>query len=81
MSSNNSLLDPGKIVYYIRKTVEKNNSLDRTFVRFECNSVLFIRFIITSMLNPTEDFISKPVSGEGSHFVLFKKLAGVYYQV
>ena len=33
------------------------------------------------MLNLTEDFISKPIGGEGSHFVLLKKLTGVYYQV
>ena len=32
------------------------------------------------MLNLTEDFISK-LGGEGSHFVLFKKLTGVYCQV
>lgn len=45
LSGYNSFLDPGKIVYYMRKTVEKNNLLDRTFVRFEYNSVLFINYL------------------------------------
>ena len=45
MSGYNFLLDPGKMVYYVKKTVEKNNSLDRTFVRFEFNSVLFINYL------------------------------------
>lgn len=45
LSGYNSFLDLGKIVYYMRKTVEKNNLLDRTFVRFEYNSVLFINYL------------------------------------
>lgn len=45
LSGYNSFLYPGKIVYYMRKTVEKNNLLDRTFVRFEYNSVLFINYL------------------------------------